>query len=81
VLHFDLYRLEELGEAERIGLIDAVDGTNVVIVEWGDRLPEGVLRFDARIAIEVTGESSRRITVEAPAAIVEALGHQGGEPS
>jgi tRNA threonylcarbamoyladenosine biosynthesis protein TsaE len=73
VLHFDLYRLEELGEAERIGLLDAVDGTNVVIVEWGDRLPGGVLAFDVRISIAVTGASSRRIIVEAPAGIAAAL--------
>lgn len=74
VLHFDLYRLEELGEAERIGLLDAVDGTNVVIVEWGDRLPPGVLAFDVRISIAVTGERSRRITVEGPAGIAETAG-------
>jgi len=79
VLHFDLYRLEELGEAERIGLLDAVDGTNVVIVEWGDRLPEGVLAFDVRISIAFTGERSRRIEVEGPADIAGALEGPGGE--
>lgn len=79
VLHFDLYRLEELGEAERIGLLDAVDGTNVVIVEWGDRLPEGVLAFDVRVSIAVTGERSRRVTIEAPADLAGALAGRGGE--
>ncbi|MDD3642725.1 MAG: tRNA (adenosine(37)-N6)-threonylcarbamoyltransferase complex ATPase subunit type 1 TsaE, partial [Candidatus Krumholzibacteria bacterium] len=50
VLHCDLYRLDELGEAESIGLFDAVDGNNIVIVEWGDRLPGEALDFDLRIS-------------------------------
>ena len=64
VFHFDLYRLEDVDEVEQTGLFDAVDGRNVVLVEWGDRLPEGLLDFDIRINIVITGERSRKITVE-----------------
>lgn len=73
LVHFDLYRLEEFDEVEGIGLFDAVDERNVVVVEWGDRLPEGTVSFDARVIFRVTGERSRLIAVEAPAGFLEAL--------
>ncbi|MBN1164161.1 MAG: tRNA (adenosine(37)-N6)-threonylcarbamoyltransferase complex ATPase subunit type 1 TsaE [Candidatus Krumholzibacteriota bacterium] len=61
--HFDLYRLEEVGEVEKIGLFDAVDGNNIVVVEWGDRLPRGMLEYDLIIRIRITGENSRDIDI------------------
>jgi tRNA threonylcarbamoyladenosine biosynthesis protein TsaE len=73
VFHFDLYRLEQFEEVERIGFFDAIDGRNVVIAEWGDRLPEGAVRFDVVVRISMTGESSRRITIEAPAGLAGKL--------
>lgn len=73
VMHADLYRLEELGEVERLGLFDAVDGVRIVIVEWGDRLPAGTLDFDVRIALEITGPLTRTIVIEAPANLAGAL--------
>jgi len=65
IFHFDLYRLDSVGEVDGIGLFDAIDGRNVVIVEWGDRLPAGALEADVRIFMTITGERTRAITVEA----------------
>ena len=73
VFHFDLYRLEDVADVEQTGLFDAVDGRNVVLVEWGDRLPEGVLDFDIRINIVITGERSRKMTIEGPDGLLENL--------
>ena len=73
VFHFDLYRLEDVAEVEQTGLFDAVDGRNVVLVEWGDRLPDGLLDFDIRINIVITGERSRKITIEGPGSLLENL--------
>ncbi len=73
LLHFDLYRLDELGEVERVGLPDAIDGRNMVLVEWGDRLPEGVIEFDAVIRIETAGEGRRKIELTAPSSLTSAL--------
>lgn len=73
VLHFDLYRLERFGETEEIGLFDAIDGHNVVIVEWGDRLPEGTLDADMRVSVRFAGEREREITIEAPHGLFEAM--------
>lgn len=73
LLHYDLYRLEELGEVERIGMFDAVDGRNVVVVEWGDRLPAGTMEFDVTISIRITGNEKRDIEISAPAGLLDAL--------
>lgn len=63
VFHFDLYRLERLEEVLEIGLFDAVDGRSVVMVEWGDRLPEGSLAFDISVRLAIKGPRSRRISI------------------
>ena len=73
LFHYDLYRLEELGEVERIGMFDAVDGKNIVVVEWGDRLPEGTMKFDMKISIRITGRDERNIEISAAPAIMDAL--------
>jgi tRNA threonylcarbamoyladenosine biosynthesis protein TsaE len=73
VFHFDLYRLESVDEVARIGLFDAIDDRNVVIVEWGDRLPAGSLDADVRIVLEITGDRGRAITLEGTSGFLEAL--------
>ncbi len=73
LLHYDLYRLEELGEVERIGMFDAIDGRNFVVVEWGDRLPEGTMEFDMTISIRITGSDRRDVEISAPPEIKDAL--------
>ncbi len=73
VLHFDLYRLEKLDEIDGLGLYDAIDGRTIVIVEWGDRLPDGVLSFDVRIAMRITGKQDREIVIESSKCLIEEL--------
>jgi len=73
VFHFDLYRLGSVDEVARIGLFDAIDDRNVVIVEWGDRLPAGSLDADVRIVMEITGDLSRALTIEGRGGFLDAL--------
>jgi len=73
VYHFDLYRLKGTDEVEEIGVLDAIDGTNVVVVEWADRLPPGWLGEDIVVNLEVVGENERRLALEAPIALIELL--------
>jgi tRNA threonylcarbamoyladenosine biosynthesis protein TsaE len=76
VLHFDLYRLDSVDEVARIGLFDAIDGRNVVIVEWGDRLPAGTLEADVRIVMEIAGDRERTIAIESSESVISPL--EGG---
>jgi len=73
VYHFDLYRLEEIHEVEEIGLLDYIDGRNIVIIEWGDRLPDGYIEKDIIVGIEIAGENERIIRITAQKNIVEVV--------
>ena len=73
VMHFDLYRLERVEEVYDLGLFELDDGHNVIVVEWGDRLPEGILRPDIRVVLRVTGEEEREILIEAPGELIRAV--------
>lgn len=61
VYHFDLYRLSP-GEAEGLGFYEYfLDDALLCLVEWPE---ENAPAPDAEITIEVTGENTRRITIQ-----------------
>jgi tRNA threonylcarbamoyladenosine biosynthesis protein TsaE len=78
IYHFDAYRLRGDAELAELGAHEYFAGDGVCLVEWADRvsgcLPEEYLR----LTLEVTGETSRRVTLEAVGgryrALVQALG-------
>lgn len=63
IYHFDTYRLKDDDEFLNLGPDEYFDGNGITFVEWADRvaplLPVGRLE----ITIDVTGESSRRISI------------------
>jgi tRNA threonylcarbamoyladenosine biosynthesis protein TsaE len=42
LVHVDLYRIADEMDAEAIGLWDLIDPRNVVVVEWADRIEDGL---------------------------------------
>lgn len=65
LLHLDLYRIEDAGQAEQAGLLDLFEADAIVVVEWPERIVE-ILAEMARIEvhIEVVGPERRRIVVQ-----------------
>jgi tRNA threonylcarbamoyladenosine biosynthesis protein TsaE len=63
VYHIDLYRLNTLDEARRLGLEDLFEQPALVLLEWGERFPE--LLPDQRIEIRLShkGEENRLIVI------------------
>ena len=63
VLHVDLYRIEDAGEIEELGLDDAGDA--LLLVEWPERAPG---RWPAALALilAIEGDGSRRLTAAVP---------------
>jgi tRNA threonylcarbamoyladenosine biosynthesis protein TsaE len=64
LFHVDLYRLDRAEELEDVGLDDLYRQEGVAAIEWIDRIPEAAPPDVLIIRIEVTGETSRRVTFE-----------------
>jgi tRNA threonylcarbamoyladenosine biosynthesis protein TsaE len=61
VYHMDLYRLADVEEAARAGVVDALYSGSICLVEWPEKVPS-VLPPDAlHICIEVVDEQHRRL--------------------
>ena len=72
VYHVDLYRIGDFHDLETLGLEDVFAERAVVIVEWPDKL---TLRTDwpvVRIRLEHVSEDTRRISIDDPAALLNA---------
>src|SRR5687768_2410044 len=60
VVHADLYRIDSAEAAERAGLLEAMDGEAVVIVEWADKFPD-LIPAEARwIRIRILDDERHR---------------------
>ena len=61
--HFDLYRLRDERDVIDAGWGEYLGRRGVIVIEWAERalslLPKGHLK----IALEITGETTRRITI------------------
>lgn len=70
VYHADLYRLETLEQAARLGLDELFERSALVLVEWGERFA-GLFPPDAwqiRITASGEGEDRRKIEIFSPGA-------------
>ena len=64
VYHLDAYRLRGEADFADLGTAEYFAGDGVCLVEWADRVPRGLPPEQLRITLEVTGETSRRATLE-----------------
>ena len=65
VYHFDAYRLKSEGEFFDLGAHEYFDGDGVCLIEWADRVPGCLPRERLSVRLDITGETSRRATIEA----------------
>src|SRR5437870_4619569 len=64
IYHFDAYRLRGPAEFFDLGAHEYFEGKGVCLVEWADRVEPCLPAEHLRITLRVTGEHSRRFTVE-----------------
>ena len=63
VLHADLYRLGDAGEADELGLLDTPDA--IVLVEWAERAPHLLAAATRRIRLQIPpGGVGRLVAVD-----------------
>lgn len=64
IFHFDAYRLKTEAEFADLGVHEYFEGDGVCLVEWADRVPGWLPAEHLRIALSVTGETSRCAEME-----------------
>lgn len=69
VYHFDAYRLRGEGEFFDLGAHEYLESNGVCLIEWADRVAGCLPSEHLRIALTVTGPTSR-------SALLEAFGHR-----
>jgi tRNA threonylcarbamoyladenosine biosynthesis protein TsaE len=65
LFHLDLYRLERARDVLEGGLLDERQADGVALIEWPDRLGDALPASRLDVRIEMTGDTARRITLEA----------------
>jgi len=63
VYHFDTYRLKDDDEFLELGPDEYFESEGLTFVEWADRVAELLPPERLEITLEVTGETSRRVTL------------------
>lgn len=81
LLHVDLYRLEDEGELEGLGLFDLMGDETVVVIEWMERAGGQLPPASVTVEILHLGEERREVSITIDAARThaakEALEAQG----
>ncbi len=67
VLHVDLYRIDDPGEADELGL-DEARGESLLLVEWPERLPEAAWADALWLTLTILPDGARGLTARVPAA-------------
>jgi len=63
--HFDLYRLDDVGQLEDVGYYEILDGPGATFIEWGEKFPTA-LPFDyLEIAFETDEDQMCTMTAHA----------------
>jgi tRNA threonylcarbamoyladenosine biosynthesis protein TsaE len=63
IYHFDAYRLKDLDEFLALGPEEYFDSDGLVLIEWADRVAEGLPEEFLTIDISVTGANERRFEI------------------
>src|SRR3990172_787344 len=63
VFHFDTYRLKDDDEFLELGPDEYFDSDGITFVEWADRVEHLLPDERVEIALEVTGDTSRCVTI------------------
>ncbi len=63
--HIDLYRIENKGKLENLGLSEVMtESESVSVIEWADRLDNFELKKGYKVYISYLGDNEREINIE-----------------
>ena len=61
--HIDCYRLQDEDDVEAAGLMDAIEGGGLAVIEWPERLGSLTPRKRLDIILKITGEENREMFI------------------
>nr|AGS53147.1 ATPase YjeE [uncultured bacterium contig00060] len=61
--HIDAYRLNNDKDFEDIGGPEIINSNGISVIEWSDRITKSIPKTSITISLEITGNSSRLITL------------------
>lgn len=64
LFHFDMYRIETLGELYSIGFFEYLERGGVLAIEWSENIYSALPDDSIFVAIEKIDENTREITVK-----------------
>ncbi|RKU26919.1 tRNA (adenosine(37)-N6)-threonylcarbamoyltransferase complex ATPase subunit type 1 TsaE [Candidatus Poribacteria bacterium] len=64
IYHIDLYRLENIAEIADLGIGEYVESDGICIIEWAERMEEGLPETSIRIYITWEDENTRSIKIQ-----------------
>lgn len=73
IYHADFYRLNSEDELWASGWEDYLDGSGLLLIEWGQQFPNALPLSYLQIDLVATGENSRRLALRAQGARGEQL--------
>jgi tRNA threonylcarbamoyladenosine biosynthesis protein TsaE len=64
--HFDVYRLNHPDELDDLGFEEFVSGSDVVVIEWAEKIVSALPMDTIRIRFVYVDENKRKITISGP---------------
>jgi len=64
--HFDVYRLNQIGELDDLGYDEYLSGTGVVAIEWAEKITNALPPDTVTINFKYKDENRRIITISGP---------------
>ena len=64
LFHYDCYRIENVEQAERLGLADYFDMGGICVIEWSQNIAPLLPRKTKRVTINKLSENEREIVCE-----------------
>ncbi len=61
LLHYDIYRLENVQELLDIGFLEQLDDQGIKMVEWGDKFPSLMQYYDWKVEILIPSPELRTV--------------------
>lgn len=71
--HFDVYRLNQIGELDDLGYDEYVSGKGVVVIEWAEKITNALPPESILISFAYVNENKRIISISGPRKRVQDL--------